>query len=74
MKRILGIKRKELISELEKYQSAGEVSEKEINIRTFKHFAHIVFNLKPFEVDNLIEYLDTANDGFIKTLKIQQHL
>ena len=72
MKTILAIKRKAIMTELEKYQSATEKNDKEINIRSFKHMLYTVFSFDASEMENLIQYLDSAQQtGFIQSIKIQ---
>ena len=51
-----------------------EVSSKEINVRSFKHMMEVVCNLSNFEFENLIQFLDHYNEGFIPIVDIQKHI
>ena len=59
-------KRVKIHSEIEKFQSPYEVSEKEINIRNLKLFLRCLCNtVTSYEMDNLIHALDRDNTGFV---------
>lgn len=63
-----------IVSEMEKIQSDNERASKEINIRSFKLMLQNVFVLSSFEAENLIQYLDTGNEGYITCMDIQKNL
>jgi len=65
---------KEIVSEFEKFQSEVEVSGKEINLRSFKHMMEVVCSLSNFEFENLVEYLDSQNSGYLKVVDIQRQI
>ena len=62
---------KELVSEFEKFQSEVEVSGKEINLRSFKHMMEVVCSLSNYEFENMVEFLDTQNQGYLKLVDIE---
>ena len=47
---------------------------KEINIRSLKYFVYAIANMQSYEVDNLVKYLDTDNDGFVSVVDLQSNL
>ena len=56
---------------LERYQSAIDVSDKEINIRNFKlMLRNISQSVDSFEIDNMIHFIDKQHTGFVSTVEI----
>ena len=51
-----------------------EVTGKEINLRSFKHMMHVVCSMSNFEFENMVEYLDGQNQGYLKIVDIQKQL
>lgn len=65
---------KEIVSEFEKFQSEVEVTGKEINLRSFKHMMHAVCSLSNYEFENIVEFLDGSNQGYLKIVDVQKQL
>jgi hypothetical protein len=51
-----------------------EVTGKEINIRSFKHMMEVVCSMSNYEFDNMVEYLDNSNQGYLKIVDVQKQL
>ena len=71
VKSLLRLKQMQIVSEIEgTYQTPQERIHKEINARSLKHFLFKCASLTPYEMENLVRYLDKDQDGFVKVVDI----
>lgn len=71
VKTLLELKVLRIETEIERYQNAIEVSDKEINIRNFKlMMKNISQSIDTFELDNLIHFIDKQHTGFVSTVEL----
>jgi hypothetical protein len=62
---------KNLLSELENFQTFHEKEKKEICKRNLKHFLHMA-NLSPLELECTTSFLDKGNEGYISIADLQK--
>lgn len=63
LKNTLILKKKQMREMVEPF--ADEGVQRNINIRNMKIFLFNNFNISTYEIENLIDYLDQDNNGFI---------
>jgi Ca2+-binding EF-hand superfamily protein len=71
MKSMLKIKNKKLGELIKPFT---EEHTGQINIRHLKVFLFVTFILPPYEIENMIDYLDKDNDGFVSNQDIEKEL
>ena len=54
-----------LLTEIDNYQTFSEKEKKDICKRNLKHFLHNLGNLTPLEMECIISFFDKNNDGYI---------
>lgn len=75
IRQAMALKQISLVSELgSTYQTPNEKLHQDVNIRTLKHFLFKAASLPPYELDNVVKFLDRQSNGYVKIVEIQSKL